>query len=101
MKNLGKATLGGFLALAIVGCGESGKFGDKEYTFEYLRDNEKLLVEIVEFCEANKNANLSTIQMKNCETGNQIKNQLEQDGWGNPKSSWDKLVEQYGSKNKK
>lgn len=38
MKNLGKATLGGFLALAIVGCGESGKFGDKEYTFEYLRD---------------------------------------------------------------
>jgi lipoprotein len=32
MKNLGKATLGGFLALAIVGCGESGKFGDKEYT---------------------------------------------------------------------
>ncbi len=103
MKNLGKATLGGFLALAIVGCGESGKFGDKEYTHDYLNENSnaKVLVELVEFCEANKNANLSTMQMKNCETGNQIKNKLEQDGWGNPKSSWDKLVEQYGSKNKK
>lgn len=100
MKNLGKATLGGFLALVIVGCGESGKFGDKEYTFEYLRDNEKLLVEIVEFCEANKNANLSTIQMKNCETADDRKRRLIQK-WGNKPSDWEKLVEQYGSKTKK
>lgn len=95
MKNLSKVALGALILAILVGCGEEAKFGDKEYTFEYLRDNEKLLVEIVEFCEANKNANLSTIQMKNCETADNRKRRLIQ------KSNWEKLVEQYGSKAKK
>jgi len=95
MKNLSKVALGALILAILVGCGEEAKFGDKEYTFEYLRDNEKLLVEIVEFCEANKNANLSTVQMKNCETADNRKRRLIQT------SNWEKLVEQYGSKAKK
>lgn len=95
MKNLSKVALGALIIAMFVGCGEEAKFGDKEYTFEYLRDNEKLLVEIVEFCEANKNANLSTVQMKNCETADHRKRRLIQI------SEWEKLVEQYGSKAKK
>lgn len=101
MKNLSKVALGALILAMLVGCGEeSAKFGDKEYTFDYLRDNEKLLVEIVEFCEANKNANLSTIQMKNCQTADDRKSRLTQK-WGNEPSKWEKLVEQYGSKAKK
>ncbi|RAZ45737.1 hypothetical protein [Campylobacter hyointestinalis] len=95
MKNLSKVALGALILAMLVGCGEDAKFGDKEYTFEYLRDNEQLLVEMVFWCEANKNAKLSTIQMKNCETADLRKRRLIQI------YGWEKLVEKYGSKDKK
>ncbi|MBT0612821.1 hypothetical protein [Campylobacter hyointestinalis] len=75
MKNLSKVAFGALILAMFVGCGEDAKFGDKEYTHDYLNDksNVKILVELVEFCEANKSANLNTIQMKNCELGDFIK----------------------------
>ncbi len=104
MKNLSKVALGALILAMFVGCGEEAKFGDKEYTHDYLNDkvNAKTLVELVEFCEANKNANLSTIQMKNCELGSFIKHKKNQ-SWSvltgdNEPTEWEKLVQQYGSK---
>ncbi|MSN96904.1 hypothetical protein F1B92_06970 [Campylobacter sp. FMV-PI01] len=108
MKNLSKVALGALILAMFVGCGEeNAKFGDKEYTHDYLNDksNVKTLVELVEFCEENKSANLSTTQMKNCELGNFIKHKKNQ-SWGaltggNEPTEWEKLVEKYGSKDKK
>lgn len=107
MKILSKIALGAVVALIITGCGESAKFGDKEYTHDYLNDrgNSKLLVELVEFCEANKNADLSTMQMKNCEMGEFVKSKRNKsfNALSDKKepTEWDELVEKYGSKAKK
>ena len=96
MKNLSKVALGAVVAMLIVGCGEEAEFADREYTYDYLKDdsNAKVLVQLVEFCEANKNAKLSTIQMKNCETANSRKQRLIQ------VYEWTKLVEKYGKNSK-
>ena len=40
MRLLGKIALGAATTIMLIGCGEGSKYGDKEYTFEYLRDNE-------------------------------------------------------------
>ena len=53
MRLLGKIALGAAATIMLIGCGEGSKYGDKEYTFEYLRDNEQLLVELVQWCELN------------------------------------------------
>lgn len=107
MKFVSKVALGALVAAVLVGCGEDAKFADKEYTHDYLNNpsNVKLLVELIEFCEANKSANLSTIQMKNCDVGGFIKNKKNQ-RWSvltdsKEPTEWEKLVEQYGSKAKK
>lgn len=97
MRLLGKIALGAAVTIMLIGCGEGSKYGDKEYTFEYLRDNEQLLVELVQWCELNKNANLNTTQMKNCQTAYDRKSRLTQK-WGNEPSKWEKLVEKYGTK---
>lgn len=96
MKHLSKVALGAVVAMLIVGCGEEAKFADREYTWDYLskEGNEKILVEMVEFCEANKNAKLSTIQMKNCEIADMKKRRLIQ------VYGWTKLVEKYGKNGK-
>lgn len=106
MKHLSKVALGAVVAMLIVGCGEEAEFADREYTHDYLKDdsNAKVLVKLVEFCEANKNAKLSTIQMKNCEMGNFIKRKKNQSfsiltGVEKP-TEWDELVKKYGKNSK-
>ena len=54
-------------------------------------------MELVQWCELNKNANLNTTQMKNCQTAYDRKSRLTQK-WGNEPSKWEKLVEKYGTK---
>ena len=84
MRLLGKIALGAATTIMLIGCGEGSKYGDKEYTFEYLRDNEQLLVELVQWCELNQ-------------TAYDRKSRLTQK-WGNEPSKWEKLVEKYGTK---
>lgn len=100
MKNLSKVALGALILAMLVGCGEDAKFGDKLYQVDDFLKDEKLLVELVEFCEKGGKPNLSDIQIKNCETAQFQKSKYTQK-WGDGPSRWEKLVEKYGSKDKK
>lgn len=64
----------------MVGC-EAPEFGDKEYTENYLRENNELFLKLEKFCKENKNKDLTTIQIKNCQTAEFRRETLNDIGW--------------------